>query len=196
MSVPSRREEGKAELTLEAEDYPLSEPVAPLPRSGTWVAACVDAHHPVLRGRVRARWEHEGRAVDAWLPALASLAIRAGDRLLVTAPSNFDEPVVTGVIDGFTPRPERPSREKAALAMGAGEHITITDAAGNPLVELRAEEAGVRVRLLHGATAVDLPGTLSLRADAIELAARAGDVRVDARGDVRINGDRVRLNGT
>ena len=49
---------------------------------------------------------------------------------------------------------------------------------------------------LHAATTVELPGTLTLRADALELAARTGDVRIEARGDVRVNGDHIRLNGS
>lgn len=183
----------EASATLESEEYPLSPPRAT--RSGAWVGACIDAAHPVLRGRVRVRWDDDGRAVAAWLPTLASLAIRAGDRVLVTAPAGLDEPLVTGVIDGFTPRPEAPSREAAALSLGAGEHLAITDAAGNALVEVRVEEGGPRVKVLHAATTLDLPGKLSLRADAIELAAREGEVRIEARDDVRVNGAFIRLNG-
>lgn len=165
-------------------------------REGTWVGTCTDATHPVLRGRVSVRWDDEtGRSQSAWLPALASLALRVGDRVLCTWPTNFDEPVVMGVLDGFTPRPEAPSRVGASLALKCDERLAVTDEAGNALVEVRAGEDGPIVRVLHANTALELPGKLSLRAEAIELGAR-GDVRIEARGDVRVNGDFIRLNGT
>lgn len=177
--------------------FPLSAPRrTPTRREGTWVGTCSDATHPVLRGRVRVRWEDDsGGEQSQWLPTLSALAVRVGDRVLCTAPANFDEPVVTGVIDGFTPRPEVPTRAGATLALKGDEHLAITDEAGTPLVEFRTGANGPVVKLLHAATTVELPGKLTLRADALELAARTGDVRIEARGDVRVNGDHIRLNG-
>lgn len=170
---------------------------SPPPMRGTWVGTCVDPAHPTLRGRVRVQWEDvDGVARAHWLPTLASLAVREGDRVLLTAPSNHDEPVVTGVIDGFTPRPERPSRAGVSIALKPDEHLAITDAEGAALIEVRQGEGGPVVRVLHAATTVDLAGKLTLRADAIELGARHGDVRVEARGDVRVKGSVIRLNGT
>jgi len=179
-------------------DFPLSAS-RPTPRrhEGTWVGTCTDATHPVLRGRVLVRWDDgAGRAQSQWLPTLTSLAVRVGDRVLCTAPTNFDEPVVTGVLDGFTPRPEVPTRAGATMALKCDEHLAITDDAGTALVEVRTGANGPVVKLLHAATTVELPGTLTLRADALELAARTGDVRIEARGDVRVNGDHIRLNGS
>jgi hypothetical protein len=163
---------------------------------GPWVGACVDVSHPHLRGRVRVRWEDaQGAAQTQWLPCLASLAVRVGDRVLIAAPTNFDEPVVMGVLDGFSPRPEAPSRVGASLALQNDERLAVTDAEGNSLVEVRIGAEGPVVRVLHAATTLDLPGRLTVRADAIELGARSGEVRIDARGDVRVNGDTIRLNG-
>lgn len=183
---------------VEVEDIVVSAPPARAARGGgAWVGQCVDATHPVLRGRVEVRWEDpSGARHTRWLPTLASLVVRVGDRVLCTEASNFDEPVVTGVIDGFTPRPEPVTRVGASLALKADERLAITDEAGHALVELRGGADGPVVKLLHAATTVELPGKLTLRADAIELAARAGDVRIEARGDVRVNGDFIRLNGT
>lgn len=176
-------------------DFPLSAPVRPPP--GAWVGLCVDACHPVLRGRARVRWEDaEGASHTAWFPCLASLALRPGDRVLLSTPANHDEAVITGVIDGFHPRPERPTRAGATLALKADEHLAITDAEGNPLVEVRQGAEGPVVRVLHAATTLDLPGALTIRADAIALAARRGDLRVEAQGDVRVRGATIRLNGT
>lgn len=180
---------------LENHDYTLS--AAPPVMRGAWVGTCVDPTHPFLRGRVQVRWEDgDGAAHARWLPTLASLAVREGDRVLVTSPTNHDEPVVTGVIDGFTPRPERPTREGASLALKPDERLAITDAEGNALVEVHQGAEGPVVRVLHAAATVDIPGRLTLRADAIELGARRGEVRIDARGDVRVKGETIRLNGT
>lgn len=184
--------------SLDDAEFPLSaaRPTPPR-REGTWVGSCTDATHPVLRGRVLVRWDDgAGRAQSQWLPTLTSLAVRVGDRVLCTTPTNFDEPVVTGVLDGFTPRPEVPTRAGATLALKPDEHLAITDEAGTPLVEVRTGANGPVVKLLHAATTVELPGTLTLRADALELAARTGDVRIEARADVRVNGDHIRLNGS
>lgn len=163
---------------------------------GSWVGTCTDIHHPVLRGRIEVRWsDHRGQLHTRWLPTLASIAVRAGDRVVCDEPVNFDEPVVMGVLDGFTPRPERPTQAGASIALRLDEHLAITDEAGNTLVELRGGGGGPVVKVLHAATTLDLPGKLSIRADAIELAARTGDLRIEARGDVRVNGDFIRLNG-
>lgn len=184
--------------SLDDAEFPLSAPrPAPPRREGTWVGSCTDATHPVLRGRVLVRWDDgAGRTQSQWLPTLTSLAVRVGDRVLCTTPTNFDEPVVTGVLDGFTPRPEVPTRAGATLALKCDEHLAITDEAGNALVEVRTGANGPVVKLLHAATTVELPGKLTLRADALELAARTGDVRIEARADVRVNGDHIRLNGS
>lgn len=184
--------------SLDDAEYPLSVVRATPPRrEGTWVGTCTDATHPVLRGRVLVRWDDgAGRTQSQWLPTLTSLAVRVGDRVLCTTPTNLDEPVVTGVLDGFTPRPEVPTRAGATLALKCDEHLAVTDDAGTVLVELRSGANGPEVRVLHAATTVELPGKLTLRADALELAARTGDVRIEARGDVRVNGDHIRLNGS
>ncbi|MFO0629699.1 MAG: hypothetical protein U0325_29255 [Polyangiales bacterium] len=181
--------------SLDDAEYPLRA-ARPTPRrEGAWVGTCTDATHPVLRGRVQVRWDDDAGTQTRWLPTLTSLAVRAGDRVLCTAPTNFDEPVVTGVLDGFSPRPEVPTRAAATLALKGDEHLAITDDAGNALVEVRTGANGLVVKLLHAATTVELPGTLTLRADALALAARTGDVRIEAHGDVRVNGDHIRLNG-
>jgi hypothetical protein len=50
------------------------------------------------------------------------------------------------------------------------------------------------VRLLVDAADVSMPGRLRLAADELELEARQGEVRVSAAGDVKVQGEVIRLN--
>ena len=62
----------------------LVEPPAPdvAPSSGAtgsscpFVAECIEAQHPVLAGRVRARWVGSDGPTERWVPALRGVAIR------------------------------------------------------------------------------------------------------------------------
>ena len=86
----------------------------------TVVGECLDARHPSLAGRVLVHWSlYTGPGGSAWLPTLHGIPVCAGDRVLVTQPSNAPEPIVVGVIDGFAPLHE-PHFDGAPLATPGG----------------------------------------------------------------------------
>jgi hypothetical protein len=87
----------------------------------TVVGECLDVGNPSLVGRVLVRWSlYIGPGGSAWLPTLHGVPVRAGDRVLVTQPSNVPEPVVVGVIDGIA------SRSESQRAMAHGKSSTST----------------------------------------------------------------------
>jgi hypothetical protein len=86
----------------------------------TVVGECLDTRHPSLAGRVLVHWSlYTGPGGSAWLPTLHGIPVCAGDRVLLTQPSNAPEPIVLGVIDGFAPLRE-PQRDIAPLPAPGG----------------------------------------------------------------------------
>jgi hypothetical protein len=108
--------------------------------------------------------------------------------------ANEPEPIVVGVVDGFSRRAEPPQTSAVQLELRGDETFRITGERGQPLVEIVQGSNGPVVRLLHADTELELPGKLKLRAAEIELTASRGDVRIEANDDVSIKGEMVRLN--
>jgi hypothetical protein len=173
---------------------PVVEPQASAP-AGALVGECVDAQHPTLQGRARIRWtEPEGGVREQWLPMLMTVTVRALDRVLLLQPANFEEPVITGVLDGFATRPVREAVAGPLLTLQNDETVRVQSREGAPLLELSISESGPVVRLLSDAAALHLPGALSISAQSIALEARQGEVVVQATDDVLVMGATVRLN--
>lgn len=150
---------------------------------------------------MRVRWitpnadsRSEAKPCERWLPILRGLVIRERDRVLVMPTANEPEPIVVGVVDGFTRRAEPPQTSAVQLELRGDETFRITGERGQPLVEIVQGSNGPVVRLLHADTELELPGKLKLRAAEIELTASRGDVRIEANDDVSIKGEMVRLN--
>src|SRR5688572_29038986 len=121
-----------------------------------FIGYCVDTRHPNLLGRVLVRWfapgnypgnnnppgsdpsdsnsTAGGQPEEHWLPCLQSLALREGDRVLITRLSNFDEPVVIGVLDGFSPRRDAPATLAHVVELKSDERVRVHAADGTPLV--------------------------------------------------------------
>ena len=159
------------------------------------VGRCLEDRHPTLRGRVLATIaDGHGGELSTWLATLQDLPVRAGDHLLVIQPRNWPEPVVAGVLDGFGARPERRRQTAAELSLRADEALSITDAAGTRLVEVFPTPEGPVVRLLDDRVNVELAGALRLSAREIHLAARQGEVTIDATADVVVTGETIQLN--
>lgn len=158
------------------------------------VAACVADEHPVLAGRVLCQFERPSGVVQKWLPCLMGMRPRTGDRVLVQRAENFGESIVTGVIDGFRNRIPPEPRAEHARRLRADETVRIEADDGTPLLEVAAGENGPVVRLLSKDVTIESPGTLRLEADAIELRARQGEVRVSASEDVVVTGEQIHLN--
>lgn len=130
------------------------------------------------------------------MPCLRALALREGDRVMVALLSNFDEPVVVGVLDGFTPRPEPRVTASHVIELKADERLRVHASDGTALIEIEPTAQGPVVNLLSSDLALRVPGTLTLDAEAIELRARRGPVGITASDDVEINGELIRLNSS
>jgi hypothetical protein len=174
--------------------------------SGTLVGECLDTHNPHLPRRVfvRAR-DEDGQQVTAWLPVLDQLRIRPGDKLLLSKPDNWPEPVVLGVLAGL----ERPvdanaadaASQTAAAATGdphlrlePGQSVVITNPEGQPMLSLRATAQGPQVELLAANVSFDMPGCVRIGAERIELHSREGGVDIRSDGDTIVRSRVIRLN--
>lgn len=163
---------------------------------GSLVAVCVDDRHPDLVGRVRVAWRPSAEAdeVEAWVPALQSVTVRAGDRVLLLRPTNADEPVVVGVVDGFARRAEPEPVRRPTVELPGDEALRVVDRTGRALVEIRTGPDGAELRLVDEHAAFRVGGRFRIEAGAIEMKAREGGVDVEASDDVTIRGEVVKLN--
>ena len=161
------------------------------PRSeNSAIGVCIDAHHPVLGGRIRIRTE----AGERWLPTLHGATFRRNDRVLIQHVSNSDEPIVIGVVDGFKKRPALPRESGPTLTLENDESVKVVAANGQRLLEVFQSDGGPVVKILNRDTRVRLPGRLSLSAASISLKAEQGGVSISATDDVEVRGEEIRLN--
>jgi hypothetical protein len=159
------------------------------------VGECVDAHHPVLQGRVLIRWKDiHGKIESRWLATLQNLPVREKDRVLLVKPGNWNEMIVTGVIDGFAKRPEIERFSAGLMRLQNDEKIQVIGQNGKEILDIYQADTGPIIRVLQGDCAVEFPGKFKLTADSIELEAGAGPINIKASDDVRINGEMIHLN--
>ncbi|MGE0792216.1 MAG: hypothetical protein AB7S26_41470 [Sandaracinaceae bacterium] len=171
-----------------------TEALPPL-RTEHLVGEVVDTKHPTLTGRVRVRWtDLDGHLYEKWLATLMGLPVRVGDRVLMTRPANYPERVVTGVLDGFSRRPEVERASAATLELQRDEALRVTSARGQALLEVYEDERGPVVKLLTGDVDLEMQGALRVRASAIELEATQGQAKITASDDVVVKGETVHLN--
>ncbi len=171
--------------------------------SGTLVGECLDTHNPHLPRRVlvRAR-DVDGKPVSAWLAVLDQLRIQPGDKLLLSKPDNWPEPVVLGVLAGLerpdapdvADRPEASSGGDPQLRLESGQSVVITNPEGVPIMSLSATARGPRVELLAANVSFDMPGVVRIGAERIELHSRAGGVDIRSDGDTIVRSRIIRLN--
>ena len=159
------------------------------------IAECTEEQHPTLTGRVRVRWlDESGEERSLWVPTLSHLSVRKSDRVLIVVPDNWQEPLVTGVVDGFIPRPAKESVTAGTIALKRDEAIRVQDATGQQILEVVSSESGPIVRLLHQDVNLELPGALRLKAGSVEVTAHSGPVTIQASHDVNVKGELIRLN--
>lgn len=192
-SLPTEATESPSELfgrILEAKT-----PRSRWPIGESFVAECIDTHHPILQGRVRIRWGGAPSSdAERWVPTLHGQSIRKGDRLLVQTPHGGGEPIVVGIIDGFLPRPAPDRTVAARIEVRQDEVLQVCTQEGQPLVEIVRDEKGPVVRLLQSDTRIDIKGKLSITASEIELKAVKGEVRIQASDDLNLVGGGIHLN--
>lgn len=78
---------------------------------------------------------------------------------------------------------------------GRAARVTLTAADGRPVLHLDLTGGTPVVALPDEDLSLELKGRLKVTARSIDLAARRGNVNIRANDDVRIDGERVRLNG-
>ncbi|NVB42384.1 hypothetical protein G6O69_31465 [Pseudenhygromyxa sp. WMMC2535] len=179
---------------------------AALVGGGSLVGECLETHHPHLPRRVFVRVrDPDGVPIMAWLPTLDGLRVRVGDRVLLTRPDNWPEPVVTGVLAGLGgPKPEpepdpeaEPARDAEPgpeLQLQAGERLTVRGPEGAVLLRIASTTRGPELTLLDRDVDFEIPGRLRLGAQKIELHAGAGGIDVRTEGDAVVRGRVIRLN--
>jgi hypothetical protein len=187
--------QGSATAGDEGRVLPLARSLAAIPTP--FMATCIDAKHPTLSGRIKLRLELNGErgvVAEGWALTLHGQTFRAGDRVFVQRPTNTEDLIVLGVIDGFLPRPELERHTGPQLELKRDEALRVNGEEGQPLVEIVSGEEGPVVRLLHGDVRLELKGKLSIRAAELELEATRGNARVEASDRVCLVGELVELN--
>ncbi len=162
----------------------VSEPNSP--EESPKVAEVVQARDPGRGGRVLVRWSSEaGRVQQAWACTMAGVEPQPGQHVLLSHPSNWPEPVVTGclAVEGH-----------ASLRLQPGQHLTIEDAEGQPLVHLHGSEGGPVMKFAQPDVSLQAAGKLRLIAEGIELQAAKAGVTVQAEGDTVVRGRTIQLN--
>ena len=198
---PSRTPTRESEATSSPEevgsvfDKLLAASPKPAWPEGHVVATCTENRHPTLTGRIRVRCEDaRGCVHEDWVASLSGVAVRVSDRVLVLKLPDQIDPIIVGVVDGFSRRPETPKLVAQILEMKRDETLQVNAENGQPLLQITRHEQGPMFRLLQADTQVELPGKLCIAAGAIELCARAGAVRISASDDVEIAGEAIHLN--
>ncbi len=154
------------------------------------VAECIDDHHPSILGRVRVRTGDR----ELWVPALQLLAVRIGDQVLLQQPTNWPEPVVVGVLDGFRRRP-KPKSPASRLELKPDEAIQVVDSEQRELFEFSADDNGTpRLTIKNPSLELHVDGKLTLSASELDLQSRDGDAKIRANRDVVVDGELIRLN--
>lgn len=153
-----------------------------------------NADHPTMPGRVQCECSVGDQIATFWLSKLMSISVREGDRVLVMVPGPEQPPVVIGVVDGFSERPNAERQPVATLRLQPEQRVTVCGAQGAILFEAFEGPDGPVIQLPARDATVGVEGELSFEADAIRLVARRGSVAMEASDDVVLRGETIRLN--
>lgn len=80
------------------------------------------------------------------------------------------------------------------LQLEPRQAVRILDDRGEPLLDIGWSEAGPVLQLARGDAAIDVAGKLRVHADQIEMIARDGELKMLAKDDVVVRGEKIRLN--
>lgn len=165
------------------------------PPPAALVGKCDDDDAATTEGRYLVSYrDAAGQAGRGWLASLRGVRVHRGDLVLMLWPQNWPEPVISGVLVGVCDQEGRPGRSAPAVVLAEGETLKVQTPSGTPLVEIAAGPEGPVVRLGQPDVRVEMPGRLAIQAESISLEAGAGDLRIHARDDVVVRGEKVRLN--
>lgn len=163
-------------------------------RSRSFVGSVIGERHPILLGRVLVRYDRDDVPADAWVPVMRGITARLGDTVLLIDPSNWCEPLLVGIIDGFSEACTRAPVVAHRLELRDDEVVEVCDSWGRPLLHIRDGAQGPVLSLARADVDLEIAGRLRIRADSLELAALRGAVAIDASDDVVIRGEIIHLN--
>ncbi len=176
-------------------DEHQARPEVPRGAPGCSMGRIVDDRHPTLGGRVLVRWKDAAGAThERWLLTLQGLPVRTEDRVLMLHPEGSEEPVVTGVLDGFARRPESERSDAARIELRRDEAVRIVGATGDPLLEIHEGESGPVLTVLHEDLEIAAPGRVRIRGKQVQLEAQEGPVEIEASDEVALRGELIKLN--
>jgi hypothetical protein len=150
---------------------------------------CVNDEHPTMAGRIRIRM----RTRELWLPCLATVRARVGDRVLV-AQVGDGSLLVAGVVDGFRERRPQPPHAQSTRRIRDDEAVVIESPSGEPLVEIRALEGKTTLRVLTKAVRIEGQQHLELSGESVSIVATKGPIALQANEDVVVTGETIHLN--
>lgn len=180
-------------------------PAAGAAGSPVVVGEIVDTHHPHLPSRVLVRWwPSAAKEESAWLHHERHLALRKGDRVLVTLPFGWSEWVVTGALtraaraseEGELPAEPASAQsvEAATLRLDPGQSVIVIGSDGVPLLRVHQGPEGPIVQLEGDQVELQARRRLRLSASTVEIAAGQGGVEVRTDGDAVVRAHAIRLN--
>lgn len=159
------------------------------------VGEVLDTHHPHLPGRVFVRWLNEqGDVLERWVQRERHLALRAGDRVLLTLPLGWSEWIVTGALGRQSALPPLAPDDMRTVRLEPGQVLRVLCHDGRALLTLRQADEGPVLQLGEGDVELSAERTLRLRADAIELATGSGGIDLRTDGDAVLRARTIRLN--
>ena len=161
----------------------------------TLVADVVVETHPVLNNHILVSGvDATGVTFEQWLTHVCGVVIRAGDKVLLQRPADIDQPLVTAVVESSQRGATTSRAIGEALQMQADEVLRINDHHGKPLLEVFSGESGPELKLHHELSELDVEGSFKLKADSLELNARQGEMTLAASGDIKVDGEMIKLN--
>jgi hypothetical protein len=168
------------------------------------VGEIIDTHHPHLPSRVLVRWwPTADKEESAWLHHERHLALRKGDRVLVTLPLGWSEWVVTGALtrvaapaseDGAVSAQPPLEAEARVLQLEPGQSVAVIGADGAPLLRVHQGPQGPIIELERDQVELKARRRLRLSADTVEIAAGQGGIDVRSDGDAVVRAHAIRLN--
>lgn len=167
---------------------------ATLREPGPLVGSVVDDRNPSFGGRVLVRYDRDGAPVEHWLPVLHGAAVRFADTVLLVAPRNWCEPLVVGVVDGFSDPPKAVGAIIHTLELRPDELVEVRDSGGRVLLRIREADHAPVLSLAHTDVDLEIAGRLRVRAENLELAALRGALEIGASDDIAIRGEIIQFD--
>ena len=161
----------------------------------TLIGMCLDNHHPSLSGRCLIRWTDASKmSQEKWLPCIRDIKPQRYDRVLLLQPGNWFEPLICGILDGLAGPADHTPKPGPAIQLEKHKALHVVDSNDTPLLQIEQGEQGPVLRLLNDDLNIEVKGRLRISAKDIQLAASRGEIRMNAKDDVHVQGEMIHLN--